>query len=243
MWFLYRRESEDDAVSWLSYHRTESADLLQKRHPAAFLLLSLIARRARYAEDPCQVTKLTFGQCFIGDWREAGLSSQKQYRIAKEVLQQGQFAAFQGTNKGTTATLLPTAFYSISNENLGRAEGQSKGKPRATKEQGNKETRKTTNISEEMVRIGAIFKRQPTTKWSAKEISAYKDLDLKEDEICLMEAFYAFPERDREPLWRRKKLETLLNNWAGEIDKAKEWSTKYGHKPKTIQTEMKGVMR
>lgn len=85
-----------------------------REDPTAFLLLCCIAMRARYIEEPCQVTKLTFGQAFIGDYKEAGIRSRQAYRLAcKRLLERG-FATFKGTNKGTIATLLPSEVFTIS---------------------------------------------------------------------------------------------------------------------------------
>lgn len=121
-------------MSWLSLHRTHAAELLIQRHPKAFLLLSIIAMRARYSEDECPITGLSYGQAFIGDWQDCGQESYKGYRISKNTLTELKFAAFKGTSRGTIATLLPrdeeSMIYTISNGRLGQAEGQAEGQTR-----------------------------------------------------------------------------------------------------------------
>lgn len=96
---------------WIALHCSEDADTLQSRHPNAFLLLSQIARRARFTE--CKITGLKVGEAEIGDWKRAGLKSENVYRTAKSVLQKAGLVAFRTTNKGTIATLCNSAIYSV----------------------------------------------------------------------------------------------------------------------------------
>ena len=142
--------------NFVGFHRGEQADALQRNHPAAFLLLCLIARRARYTEEPCRITGLRFGEAFIGDWQEAGLRSIQSYRSAKVRLEALHLCNFQGTktgtNRGTVATLLPQGVFSISatggtnggtsQEHLRNISGTTNNKE--TKNQGNQATRKPT---------------------------------------------------------------------------------------------------
>lgn len=117
--------------NFVGLHRGEEADFLQRNHPAAFLLLCLIARRARYTEEPCPMTGLRYGEALIGDWKEAGLTSEKSYRCAKIRLNEGQLCAFRrariGARRGTVATLLPQGIFSISKTG-GASEGAGKGR-------------------------------------------------------------------------------------------------------------------
>jgi hypothetical protein len=134
-------------------HRGEEADLLQERHPGAFLLLCQIARRARWKRDPCAITGLHFGQAMIGDWKTAGLDSEKSYRHAKSVLERAGIAAFRGANKGTIATLVSTGIFSLETDGKGEqtgdpsggVKGERKGRPGATK---NKDTRRKEFLGE-----------------------------------------------------------------------------------------------
>jgi len=98
--------------SWLCYYRSHEADELQAKHPNAFLLLSQIARRARLT--PCPVTGLEIGQAYIGDYRQAGIQSERQYRTAKNTLKTRGFSTFKATSKGTIATLLEQGIFSLS---------------------------------------------------------------------------------------------------------------------------------
>lgn len=70
-----------------------------------------------------------------------------------------------------------------------------------------------------------LFRRRETTPWGAAELKAWKANRptieaTTPDDWAALEAFYAFQETDRHVVYRRQDLATLLNNWAGEIDKA-----------------------
>ena len=69
------------------------------------------------------------------------------------------------------------------------------------------------------LRVGAMVRRRPTTHWSTKEIKALKEVfafNTPEEDIVALEARY----KSNDP-YLRKELETLLNHWNGEIDKAR----------------------
>lgn len=190
-------------MSWLAFHRTEAASALIGKHPAAFLLLSCIAIRARFHPDPCPVTGLEFGQCFLGDWQECGQKSYKQYRVSKGLLEKMKFAAFKGTSKGTIASLLQVTessmIYSVSISRSGQPEGQAQGQSRGN--QGANEgplTNKDIRIQgereafhaltgEEMTKTSGELIREIKAKinscdprWESRPSFTYQeDLDLK----------------------------------------------------------------
>lgn len=69
------------------------------------------------------------------------------------------------------------------------------------------------------LRVGALIKRRPTTQWSTKEIKALKeifDFNTPEEDLVALEARYQSDDK-----YLRRELMTLLNNWNGEIDKAR----------------------
>lgn len=71
-----------------------------------------------------------------------------------------------------------------------------------------------------MIRIGSWFRRKPTNLWTLEEKAALDRMgDLPADEIVEMEAFYKAPPNDKD--FPRHDLITLLNNWPGELDKAR----------------------
>ena len=81
--------------------------------PLANHLANIIATRARRSD--CPFTGLKIGQCYLGNYRKIGLSEQ-QYRTAKKVLKRIGLATFQGTNKGTVATLVSIEVYNLNTE-------------------------------------------------------------------------------------------------------------------------------
>ena len=70
------------------------------------------------------------------------------------------------------------------------------------------------------LRIGGWFKRRESTSWSDKEMRALqKVLEMKtpEEDVLMLEKRYA----SGDP-YLRKDILTLLNNWNGEIDRARQ---------------------
>lgn len=76
-----------------------------------------------------------------------------------------------------------------------------------------------------MERISRWFNRRVTTPWSVAEAGALSMIDPLPDEVDALERFYLAvipPQED----YRRRDLQTLLNNWNGELDKAQAWTPK-----------------
>lgn len=73
------------------------------------------------------------------------------------------------------------------------------------------------------IRIGRLLHRRPGTRWSAKELKALKTIGTpEEEELQSLEAYYSarIPE-DRD--YRRRTLLVLLNNFTGELDRARNF--------------------
>lgn len=69
-------------------------------------------------------------------------------------------------------------------------------------------------------KANALFNRRESTAWSSAEMkAAIPHLDTPEDEWDVLTRYYA--KRGQKDFFPRTSLLTLLNNWAGEIDKAK----------------------
>lgn len=74
-------------------------------------------------------------------------------------------------------------------------------------------------------RVGAIYNRKATTRWSDKENAAFDNLcPFDDDELAMVERYYARmkagPDKGD---YRRRDLITFLNNYPGEADKARTW--------------------
>lgn len=81
------------------------------------------------------------------------------------------------------------------------------------------------------LRVGAMVRRRPDTKWSPKEIKALKEvfeLNTPEEDIRLVEARYRSDDK-----YLRRELYTLLNNWNGEVDKVRSGITSIQVEEKT----------
>lgn len=73
--------------------------------------------------------------------------------------------------------------------------------------------------TEQSKRVADIFHRRHTTRWSDKEIAAYKKLGtIPAEDLATVEAYY----KTGEPYLRRDLL-TFLNNFPGELDRARAW--------------------
>lgn len=77
--------------------------------------------------------------------------------------------------------------------------------------------------TEEQIRICGLLRRRTTTRWSLKEIVAWKAITpVAEEDFLVLEKYY----RAKLPLdrdYRRREVLTLLNNWNGEVDKARNF--------------------
>lgn len=82
---------------------------------------------------------------------------------------------------------------------------------------------KESRAQREQARLGAIFRRRPDTKFSKSEAKAWRDITpISEEDFELIERYYSAkinPDLD----YRRTTLSVLLNNWNGEVDKARKY--------------------
>lgn len=92
-------------------HSPEFYALIKKR-PTAFVLLAVIADRARKV--PLDIDDgLEVGEAFIGDYAEYGATPQS-YRTDKQHLERLKIATFKSTNKGTIAKIVNSSIFDIS---------------------------------------------------------------------------------------------------------------------------------
>ena len=70
--------------------------------------------------------------------------------------------------------------------------------------------------NEKMAFIGQWFGRKPETLWSVAEAKALMDLNPSRDEVKDLDAYRKTPNE-----YHRRDLMTLLNNWHGELDRAR----------------------
>ena len=84
--------------------------------------------------------------------------------------------------------------------------------------------RKQTKVhrnTEPMQTIGAWFGRKPETLWTVAEAVALNQINPSPAEVAGMGRYYTadIPADD----YRRRDLQTLLNNWSGELDRARKF--------------------
>lgn len=131
-----------------------------------------------------------------------------------------------------SASKLPQ--FDDSREDSRAFEKNSLGTGNREEEQG-KELDASRELSSELeafrLRVGAMVRRRPDTKWSPKEIKALKEvfeLNTPEEDIRLVEARYRSDDK-----YLRRELYTLLNNWNGEVDKVRSGITSIQVEEKT----------
>lgn len=85
-----------------------------------------------------------------------------------------------------------------------------------------------TPTSEPARRIATLFHRKLTTAWSEKEIKAFRKLVRAKcfetmDELTLIERYYFVERKKGDKGIHRRDLSTFLNNFSGELDRARAW--------------------
>jgi len=78
------------------------------------------------------------------------------------------------------------------------------------------------------------FHRRPTTPWTAKELKAWKAIpaDSLAEGIEILAAPYIAKEK-----FIRQELETLLNNWQGQIDRWRSYKPALRSDVQAIETD------
>ena len=79
-------------------------------------------------------------------------------------------------------------------------------------------------VDEQKLEVGSWFGRRPSTQWSTKELKAWNALELETitEGIELLKPAY-LAKTGEAVKYRRRDLQTLLNNWTGEIDRWRNW--------------------
>jgi hypothetical protein len=90
------------------------------------------------------------------------------------------------------------------------------------KDKGECEGGRQWQPSEIQKRFNQLFNRKDQTRWADKEVKSLKALgDIPEEDLKIVETYYRmqFPEGKD---YRRRDLQTLLNNFRGEVDRARK---------------------
>jgi hypothetical protein len=95
---LYKqKELSMSNLAFVKLNRNETTEWLLKKYPNAFLLLTQICLRARRYDG--HIDGKIIGEAEIGDYWNAGIESEKKYRIAKMVLVEKKIIEISYTNK------------------------------------------------------------------------------------------------------------------------------------------------
>lgn len=84
--------------------------------------------------------------------------------------------------------------------------------------------------------LGALFSKRSGHLWRPEDLQRFRDASPTSDEVRLVVRYYRADLRDDSQLrYRRKSLETLLNNWTAEVGKAEQFDAdpEFHLKPKT----------
>ena len=77
------------------------------------------------------------------------------------------------------------------------------------------------DMTPEQIEVGSWFSRRPTTAWSAKELKVWENIPKPIDSEDWQALKWYYTRSGCKYL--RKDIFTLLNNWSGEIDRAKNY--------------------
>lgn len=98
-----------------------------------------------------------------------------------------------------------------------------KDKEQEGKEGAGRKTKDNLPTTPKSKKIADLFHRRHSTPWSDKEISAFrKVMNLPDEDFELVCEFYEKSGSE----YLRKELQTFLNNFLGEVDKARAWKNK-----------------
>ena len=120
--------------SFIKMNRWEEIDNMILEYPNAFILITVIARRARRIES--KILWLNIWECFIWDHENYGMT-RSQYRRSQQKLEEWWFCSFKTTNKGTTASLISDVCYCIN--------ADQQNDQRETNDEPTRDQRETTN--------------------------------------------------------------------------------------------------
>lgn len=80
--------------------------------------------------------------------------------------------------------------------------------------------------TQDQLSLNALFSRRPTTPWSAKEQKTLRELQKRPEwvgELAEIVAYYTAKGKTEDAKYLKRELETLLNNWTGQLDQARKW--------------------
>lgn len=121
------------------------------------------------------------------------------------------------------------------NAKVTQSETDSKAGAEATHRGKKEKVSNNLPTSEPAIRISNLFSRRLTTAWSHKEIQTFKAIGkIESDDLSLIEAYYAAERARGDDGCHRRDLQTFLNNFNGELDRARGWKLKTAPKNSSV---------
>ena len=195
------REHSETQGGWLKMHRSAECRYLLKNKPNAFLLLTLIAGRAKYHNKNGD-DSLRINEAYIGDHQSCGLTRQK-YRTAITILVDRKHIVTRRVKNGFIAKLISTDVFNptsqptnIKNQNgpIGKAVSLDKKEPNNhlnnhydNHKQEIKENKETTTTKTSMINndVVDVLNKYQISGSKAKEIACHPLVTPELiDEIC-----------------------------------------------------------
>jgi hypothetical protein len=154
-----------------------------------------------------------------------GLQACQLLKVTANFHDGGQFRApstyelLRSAPSGNGCHTIGNNFLTCGNERLRR---QLPGNTRK-REESTKESSEEIRLTDQQRRLAAIFNRRITTRWSPRELEAFnKAQPIDDEELALIEQRYR-AERLKSDSTCRHDLQTLLNNFPSEVDRATLW--------------------
>ncbi len=148
----------------------------------------------------------------------------------------------KGTNIGTQEE--PTLV------NSAKAEGERKGKEGEVERKGippnpqGGKTGKSDNLptTPQAIQISELYRRKLTTPWSANEIRAFRAISpIDPGELDLVCRYEQSEMAKGETGWHKRDLQTFLNQFGTELDRARAWEVKPTSKPNGMSAAEMGL--
>lgn len=211
---------------WIALHRCPETEELLDRYPDAMVLLTIVAYRARWRQ-PLVPDGLEFGEALIGrkDFERWGKRwTERRYRSAKEVLARSGLVKFRATSRGTVATLLCSAVFSLT---LEHRDEQTASERRVNGEQlpsnrrlTKKDNKDNNGKRREIPTLAQILQQIGSVPYSLSRLCA--------------EAYFA----DREADGWVNRYGNPISNWRSDLERyARHWRNnelRSGHAPSSV---------
>lgn len=183
----------------------------------------LVSRRLRLGSELVNRVLKEFFELTENGWKHARCDAEiANYKARAEVAKKN--GKLGGRPKKTD---------SVNLANPGETNSKANQEPRTKNQNQNQEPSNSPVVPKgtgwrptaEQLRVASWFGRRETTRWSDKELKSWRAIVASLDASDLDALERRYTSNDPETVkYRRHDLATLLNNWPGEVDKARRWT-------------------